>query len=125
MRMLRGLGLCGGLLVVLSLTGQSFSQEKPRYGGILNWLEYADPGRLDFHSESPLSVLQAVAGVYSGLLQYGPDDPDQWGPDLAERWEVSPDGRDYTFHLRHGVTWHDGEPFTATDVKASLDRVTS
>ena len=81
------------------------------------------PGRLDLHSESPLSVLQAVAGVYSGLLQYGPDNPDQWGPDLAERWEVSADGLEYTFHLRQGVTWHDGQPFTAADVKASLDRI--
>jgi len=92
---------------------------------VLTWLEYADPGRLDFHSESPLSVLQAVAGIYSGLLQYGPDDPDQWGPDLAERWQASADGLEYTFHLRRGVQWHDGQPFTAADVKASLDRVTS
>jgi peptide/nickel transport system substrate-binding protein len=92
---------------------------------VLTWLEYADPGRLDFHSESPLSVLRAVAGIYSGLLQYGPDDPDQWGPDLAERWDTSADGLEYTFHLRRRVKWHDGQPFTAADVKASLDRVTS
>jgi peptide/nickel transport system substrate-binding protein len=92
---------------------------------VLTWLEYADPGRLDFHSESPLSVLQAVAGIYSGLLQYGPDDPDTWGPDLAERWDTSADGLEHTFYLRRGVKWHDGQPFTAADVKASLDRVTS
>lgn len=104
--------------------GVGAAAEEPRYGGVLNWLEYADPGRLDFHSESPLSVLQAVAGVYSGLLQYGPDDPDQWGPDLAERWEVSDDSLVYTFQLRRGVKWHDGQPFTAADVKASLDRIT-
>jgi peptide/nickel transport system substrate-binding protein len=66
-----------------------------------------------------------VAGIYSGLLQYGPDDPDQWGPDLAERWDISEDGKEYTFHLRKGVTWHDGQPFTAADVKTSMDRVTS
>lgn len=117
--------LLGALLVILGSKGYSYAQEQPRYGGVLTWLEYADPGRLDFHSESPLSVLQAVAGIYSGLLQYGPDDPDQWGPDLAERWEGSADGLEYTFHLRRGVKWHDGQPFTAADVKTSLDRVTS
>jgi peptide/nickel transport system substrate-binding protein len=117
--------LLGALLVTLGLQGHGYAQEQPRYGGVLTWLEYADPGRLNFHSESPLSVLQAVAGIYSGLLQYGPDDPDQWGPDLAERWEASADGLEYTFHLRRGVKWHDGQPFTAADVKASLDRVTS
>jgi peptide/nickel transport system substrate-binding protein len=37
-------------------------------------------------------------------------------PALATDWEVSEDGLTYTFHLREGVTWHDGEPFTADDV---------
>lgn len=121
----RSMPLLIALLVVLTSAGQALTAEQPRYGGVLTWLEYADPGRLDLHSESPLSVLQAVAGVYSGLLQYGPDDPDQWGPDLAERWEASADGLDYTFPLRRGVKWHDGQLFTAADVKASLDRITS
>lgn len=65
------------LVVILGGVGHTLAEEKPRRGGVLTWLEYADPGRLDLHSESPLSVLQAVAGIYSGLLQYGPDDPDQ------------------------------------------------
>jgi peptide/nickel transport system substrate-binding protein len=37
-------------------------------------------------------------------------------PELAERWEMSPDGLSYTFHLRAGVRWHDGAPLTAADV---------
>ncbi len=44
------------------------------------------------------------------------------GPLLAERWEVSPDGRAYTFHLRRGVKFHDGEAFDASDVKFSFER---
>jgi peptide/nickel transport system substrate-binding protein len=117
------------LLVVLTLLALGASvtgvaaQDKPRSGGILNWYVYGDPGRLDIHTESPLSVQQAVAGVYSGLLHHDPDDPTKIVGDLAERWTVSPDGKTYTFQLRKGVKWHDGQPFTATDVKASLDRV--
>ncbi len=44
-------------------------------------------------------------------------------PGLAESWEVSEDGTEYTFHLKQGVTFHDGTPFTAADVKASLERM--
>lgn len=44
-------------------------------------------------------------------------------PDLAESWTVSPDGRAYTFKLRTGVTWHDGQPFSSADVKFTFDEV--
>ena len=44
-------------------------------------------------------------------------------PLLAESYEISPDGMVYTFHLRHGVTWQDGVPCTAEDVKFSYDRI--
>jgi peptide/nickel transport system substrate-binding protein len=55
-----------------------------------------------------------AALVFSGLTRLGPDGTVL--PDLAESWEVSPDARVYTFHLRQGVTWQDGTPFTADDV---------
>jgi magnesium-transporting ATPase (P-type) len=44
-------------------------------------------------------------------------------PDLAKSWEISPDGKVYTFHLYEGVKWHDGQPFTAEDVKYSLEKM--
>ena len=87
-------------------------------------------GRLDIvvQPEPPSLMLglvqngptQLVAGdIYEGLLQYNTDlDPQ---PLLAESWEISEDGLTYTFHLRDGVTWHDGEPFTADDVVFSAD----
>ncbi|MBI4636529.1 MAG: ABC transporter substrate-binding protein, partial [Candidatus Rokubacteria bacterium] len=117
------LALIVALLLVTLVGAPAAAQEKPRYGGILNWYVYGDPGRLDIHAESPLSVQQAVAGVYSGLLQHDPDNPGKIVADLAERWTVSPDGKIYTFHLRKGVKWHDGQPFSAADVKATFDRV--
>lgn len=44
-------------------------------------------------------------------------------PALAESWEVSEDGTVYTFHLRQGVTWHDGVPFTAEDVVFTYEQI--
>ena len=44
-------------------------------------------------------------------------------PALAESWEVSEDGTVYTFHLREGVTWHDGEPLTAEDVVFTYEQI--
>ena len=109
--------------LTLVVGGDAVAQEKPRSGGILNWYVYGDPGRLDIHTESPLVVQQAIAGIHSGLLHHDPDDPTKIAADLAERWTVSPDGKTYTFHLRKGVKWHDGQPFTSADVKTTFDRV--
>ena len=65
---------------------------------------------------------QLVAGnVFDGLVSYGFDLKPQ--PLLAESWEVAPDGLTITFRLRQGVRWHDGKPFTAADVKWSLENV--
>lgn len=44
-------------------------------------------------------------------------------PALAESWEMSEDGKEWTFHLRQGVTFHDGEPFNADAVVANFDRM--
>lgn len=60
-----------------------------------------------------------LTGIYGTLLRLDPDY--ELVPDLAESWDVSPDGKTYTFHLRSGVTWHDGEPFTSKDVKFSIE----
>ncbi len=63
--------------------------------------------------------------VFDGLVRFTTDL--QLEGALAESWEISDDGLTYTFHLRPGVTWHDGQPFTADDVvfttEAALDPV--
>lgn len=69
---------------------------------------------------NPLFVYQnevdrdIAALVFSGLTRLGADGTPE--PALAESWDVSPDGRTYTFHLRAGVAWHTGIEFTADDV---------
>jgi len=57
--------------------------------------------------------------LYSSLIQA--DENFQPVPDLAESWEVSPDGLTYTFHLKRNATFHDGSPITSEDVKFSVE----
>jgi len=56
---------------------------------------------------------------FSSLTMWGKGDSTE--PRLARSWQASPDGRVMTYHLRTDVRWHDGEPFTAHDVKFSID----
>lgn len=61
------------------------------------------------------SASHEVGGlVYNGLVKY--DKYFNLAGDLAERWDISPDGLSLTFHLRKNVKWHDGREFTADDV---------
>lgn len=60
--------------------------------------------------------------LYDGLVDINVSDLSVV-PDLAERWEVSDDNLTFTFYLRDDVAWHDGEPFTARDVKFTYDTI--
>jgi len=60
------------------------------------------------------------SNVFEGLIKV--DSEGRFLPGLAERWEVSPDGRVYTFHLRKGVKFHNGEPFDAEVAAWNLRR---
>ena len=83
-------------------------------------------GTAEIDSLDPaLAVLMESAAVlrdvYEGLARIGPDLRPV--PAAAERWDVSADGRTYTFHLRRGARWSNGEPVTAADFVASWRRV--
>src|SRR5690606_12206336 len=67
------------------------------------------------------SVVIVQGNVYEGLTAIGRDL--SVVPGLAESWDVSEDGLTYTFHLREGVTFHDGSEMNAEDVAASIRRV--
>jgi peptide/nickel transport system substrate-binding protein len=64
------------------------------------------------YPRTPDQNLQCL--IFDGLVKPQPDL--SFGPSLAESWDVSEDGKLYTFHLRKDVKWHDGQPFTASDV---------
>ena len=59
--------------------------------------------------------------LFSGLTAHDADD--QVIPGLAEKWEYDEDSCTYTFHIRDGIKWHDGEAFTADDVKFTIEAI--
>ncbi|MFI0846093.1 ABC transporter substrate-binding protein [Mesorhizobium sp. IMUNJ 23232] len=65
-----------------------------------------------------------IKSLYDGLMDYEPGTTNL-RPELAESYEISPDGKTFTFKLRKGVKFHNGREMTAEDVKYSLDRVTN
>ena len=67
--------------------------------------------------------VQILANVYDGLVSLDAKDRAKVNPDLAESWEIAPDGKSITFHLREGATFASGNPVTAEDVVWSLNRL--
>jgi peptide/nickel transport system substrate-binding protein len=84
--------------------------------GIPSNLNTLDPAKTKIGEEYIVNFL-----IYSGLTEITPTG--EVKPDLATSWEASDDLKTWTFHLRDGVKFHDGSPFTAEDVKATIERV--
>ncbi|MBI2910434.1 MAG: hypothetical protein HYX92_22545 [Chloroflexi bacterium] len=95
--------------------------EQPRAGGVLTIAHHSNPIDLDPWEQVSIATLALNGPVYSQLFQYDPFQNDKAIADLAEKWELSADNKTMTISLRKGVKWHDGQPFTAEDVKYSLD----
>src|SRR5207302_1546831 len=81
------------------------------------------PAHFDVHQSGTVANIGAQSRMYDYLLRRDPRDGQTIIPDLAQRWEIAPDGKKYTFHLRRGVKFHDGADFTAEDVKATYERI--
>src|SRR5215217_934602 len=96
-------------------------QGEPKPGGTLRVATSTDPVGLDPMISSAYSTALITEHVYGSLMQYDKE-LNEVQPDLAESVEISEDKLLYTFKLRAGVKWHDGQPFTAEDVKFSMER---
>lgn len=108
------LGFALTLLITLA-TPQGHAQTR---GGTLNFVVTPEPTALVDLATTATNVLKVSPKVVEGLLDY--DFRLQPKPSLATSWEVSDDSRKFVFHLRHGVKWHDGKPFTSADVAYSI-----
>jgi oligopeptide transport system substrate-binding protein len=110
------------LLCSLLLAGCQPVQQvspSPTLGGTLN-LYNIDPYTLDPAVVSELASGQYIMEIFSGLLRL--DENMEPAPDIAERWQVSNDGKTYTFYLRRDVKFQDGRQLTAADFKYSWER---
>ncbi|MGA3208159.1 MAG: peptide-binding protein [Syntrophales bacterium] len=117
-----------GLLIVVSVhlalggcsqkdegvTTGSLTESGPAYGDIIVEGSIGDASNLIPILSSDSTSHEISGLVFNGLVKYDKDV--NIVGDLAESWEVSKDGLVITFHLRKGVKWHDGHPFTARDV---------
>ncbi len=104
-------------------TGVEEQQEiEERTGGVLRRL-WSDPPTLDPHLSGDTTSAGVVVEIYSGLVALNTDL--QLVPDVADRWEISDDGKTYTFYIRENARFHDGKPITASDFKWSLERAAS
>ncbi|HJX09542.1 MAG TPA: ABC transporter substrate-binding protein [Candidatus Binatia bacterium] len=112
------------LILLLVIDSDLFAgpvEGNPRKGGTLILGMTADPSTLNCGIESSQIVAMVTSSIYSGLIHL--DEESNPHPDLAQSWEISPDGLVYTFQLRENVKWHDGEPFTSADVKFSFENL--
>ncbi|HTK90633.1 MAG TPA: ABC transporter substrate-binding protein [Verrucomicrobiae bacterium] len=131
---LRTAGVGGGAAALgpAVLRGRAEAQETPspvrpdpaaRRGGTLRYAVHNAPAHFDVHQSGTVANIGPQSPMYDTLLRRSPKDGQAIIPDLAWKYDISPDGKKYTFHLRKGVKFHDGADFTADDVKATYDRI--
>ena len=114
------------LVVVFFLTGcqaRGFVPPPAEHpgGGELRVLLPVEPLSLDPNSPHDEAALILASNLFNKLVAFDADS--RLYPDLAESWTVDEGGLSYTFKLRQDVRWHDGEPFTAADVRWTFERM--
>jgi peptide/nickel transport system substrate-binding protein len=111
----------GGESVDLDPSGSGDSSAAPVEGEVLVAAIGGEPDQLDPAKSSAYFTFQVLENVYDTLVE--PDENLEMQPALAESWDLSEDQLTWTFHLRDGVTFHDGSELTADDVVYSFDRI--
>lgn len=94
--------------------------EPGHYGGIFVLNDTTQPTTFNPQVPNNVSTSILLTRILSPLIDFDPR-TEQYVPALAKFWEVSEDRRSYTFHLRRGLKWSDGAPFTADDVIFTFD----
>ena len=109
------------LCLFLVFTGLATeAQEQDRYVGTLIVGTTANPTTMDWQSTRITAVHEIARHIWEGFMVFDANGEIQ--PMLAKEWEVSEDGLTWTFYLREGVLFHNGEEMTAEDAAASARR---
>ncbi len=114
----RRTALAAGVAIAAAI-GAAEAQTPP---GVLVVGQIAEPQALDPAAVTAVNDFRILMNVYDGLVRYAPGTLEV-EPALATAWEISEDGKTYTFTLREGVSFHDGTPFDAEAVKFNFDRM--
>ncbi|HEX2923302.1 MAG TPA: ABC transporter substrate-binding protein, partial [Chloroflexota bacterium] len=101
-------------------TPESAPQSAPKPNAVVYGTTF-QPNTLNPITAPDIVSRSAIEMIFSGLV--AANDKGELRPALGESWEESADGKVWTFRLRHGVKWHDGQEFTAEDVKFTYDTV--
>ena len=110
--------------LVVALQAPLEAAEQPSKGGTIVWAVHEGMPDFDIHYQGTYIAAQPIGPLYNGLLTFDVYDNEKIVGDLAERWEITPDGKRITFALRKGVKFHDGSDFTCADAKYSLEKLT-
>ena len=109
------------LLVILFFSGIACQQSIPKKEGFLYLRLNTNPTTLDPALVVDVTGASIAAKIFNCLVRF--DQDLHLRPDLAEKWEVSPDGKTYTFFLHRGILFSNGREVTADDIKYSFERV--
>jgi peptide/nickel transport system substrate-binding protein len=111
----------GGLMALSAGTAAAQKQ-----GGTLRVYNTTQPPSASIHEESTIATNMPFMAVFNNLVRFDPMKPlnsfDTIIPELATNWKWDETGTKLTFKLRSGVTFHDGKPFTANDVRCTYHR---
>lgn len=107
-------------LLALSLLAPNLALGGPSPGSTFVFARQEETETLDPQKTTAISSAEVDYTLYDTLTSLDFDNTVK--PGLAEKWEVSPDGKTYTFTLRAGVRFQSGKPLTSADVKFTLDR---
>jgi peptide/nickel transport system substrate-binding protein len=110
--------LLGALLAATACT----PEDQRRPDDVIVIGQIAEPKSMDPHVATSLNDFRILVNIYEGLVRFR-DDTLEPEPGLARRWNVSDDGRRYTFRLRENVRFHDGTAFDADAVKFNFERM--
>src|SRR5712691_9622380 len=114
--------------IPLEFDGSKFqltaAEPNPKRGGVLRMGIPMRPPHFDVHQSGTFFNLGTQGCMFDNLIRRDPRDSGKTIiPDLAHSWEISKDGKTYTFFLRKDVQFNDGAELTAEDVKATFDRI--
>ncbi len=106
----------------LKANAEAFQYVQGEYGGEITIATISDPLTFNLAIAKDASSSGVLSYLFEGLTETSWL-TDRVEPSLARSWEVSEDGMKWTFHLRDDVYWHDGTPFTASDVEFTFKRI--